>query len=94
VAAEVGVRAHCIAKSGFAREAEYIALSPPRVAAVKMTRGLGFFESFAGSWRLQEEAPGQTRVFFRYHVQAWPCCSRYGSRPFWRGYSQETPRDD
>ena len=72
-AAGVGVRAHCIAKSGFAMETEYIAFSPPRGAAVKMTRGPWFFESFAGSWRFQDEAPGHTRVFFRYHVQAWPC---------------------
>lgn len=71
-AAGVGVRAHCVAKSGMAMETEYVSFNPPTVTAVKMTRGPWFLESFAGSWRFHEEASGQTRVFFRYHVQAWP----------------------
>ena len=71
-AAAVGVRAYCRARNGLGMETEYVTCTPPIVAAVKMTRGPWFLESFAGSWRFHEEAPGQTRVFFRYHVRAWP----------------------
>ena len=28
--------------------------------------------SFAGTWRFEEVAPGQTRVGFRYHLKARP----------------------
>lgn len=68
----LGVRANCIARSGLAMETEYISFNPPSVTAVKMTRGPWFIESFAGSWRFLEEAQGQTRVYFKYSVRAWP----------------------
>ena len=48
--AGVGVRAVCVAKSGWAMETEYVSFSPPRTTAVKMTRGPWFLDSFAGSW--------------------------------------------
>ena len=35
----VGVRAWCVARSGIGMETEYVSFKPPRVAAVKMTRG-------------------------------------------------------
>ena len=31
-----------------------------------MTRGPRLFESFAGSWRFDEDIPGETRVTFTY----------------------------
>jgi hypothetical protein len=68
----VGVRAHCVAKSGLVMETEYVSFNPPGVTAVRMTKGPWFIESFAGSWRFLEEADGMTRVFFRYHVRARP----------------------
>ena len=68
----IGVRALCVARSGLAMETEYVSFNPPAVTAVRMTRGPKFIGSFAGSWRFHEEAPGQTRVSFRYHVRAWP----------------------
>ena len=68
----VGVRAYCVARSGLGMETEYVSFSPPRVAAVKMTRGPWVIRSFAGSWRFTEVALGQTRVEFRYHLQARP----------------------
>jgi ribosome-associated toxin RatA of RatAB toxin-antitoxin module len=71
-AADVGVRANCVARSGLAMETEYVSFHPPHTTAVKMTRGPWFLEAFAGSWRFEEETPGQTRVFFRYHVRARP----------------------
>src|SRR5690349_5911791 len=71
-AAGVGVRALCVARSGWAMETEYVSFNPPRATAVKMTRGPWFLDSFAGSWRFEEEAPGRTRVSFRYSLTARP----------------------
>src|SRR5437660_1346478 len=72
-AAAVGVRAWCVARSGFGMETEYVSYRPPVVTAVKMTRGPWFLRAFAGSWRF-DEAAGQTRVVFKYHIQARPRC--------------------
>jgi ribosome-associated toxin RatA of RatAB toxin-antitoxin module len=70
--AGVGVRANCIARTGFAMEAEYVSFNPPQTTAVKMTKGPWFIETFSGSWRFREEAEGRTRVHFRYHLRARP----------------------
>ncbi len=70
--AAVGVRANCVARSGLAMETEYVSFTPPRVAAVKMTRGPWFLAGFAGSWRFKEEGAEATRVFFRYNVKGRP----------------------
>jgi ribosome-associated toxin RatA of RatAB toxin-antitoxin module len=71
-AACVGVRAYCVAHSGLGMETEYVSFNPPRACAVKMTRGPRLLGSFAGSWRFEEVASGQTRVSFRYNLQAQP----------------------
>jgi len=71
-APDVGVRAHCVAHSGLGMETEYVSFNPPRACAVKMTRGPRFIGSFAGSWRFETVAPGQTRVGFRYNLRARP----------------------
>ena len=81
--AAVGVRANCVAKSGLAMETEYVSFNSPGVTAVKMTKGPWFIESFAGSWRFQEEEEGRTRVFFGYHVRA---------RPRWMAAARTTSR--
>ena len=70
--AGVGVRALCVDRMGTAMESEYISFNPPRTVAIKMTRGPWFLESFAGSWRFEEEAPGRTRVGFQYSLEARP----------------------
>src|SRR5262245_57175042 len=70
--AGLGVRAWCVARHGFGMETEYITFDPPRVAAVKMTRGPAFLASFAGSWVLREGANGATHVAFRYHFTPRP----------------------
>jgi hypothetical protein len=67
-----GVRAWCVAKSGLGMETEYVSFNPPRVAAVRMTRGPAILSSFAGSWRFGEVGPDRTRVAFRYHLAARP----------------------
>ena len=72
MAADVGVRACCVAHSGLGMETEYVSFNPPRTCAVKMTRGPRLIGSFAGSWRFEEVAPEQTRVSFRYHLWARP----------------------
>ncbi len=70
--AGAGVRAVCVARSGWAMETEYVSFNPPRATAVKMTRGPWFLDGFAGSWRFEEIEPGRTRVDFRYGLQARP----------------------
>ena len=70
--AGVGVRALCVDRNGTAMETEYVSFNPPRAVAIKMTRGPWFLESFAGSWRFEEVAPGQTRVGFQYSLRARP----------------------
>lgn len=67
-----GVRAWCVAHNGLGMETEYVSFTPPRVAAVRMTRGPWFIGGFAGSWRFFPEADGRTRVVFRYSVRARP----------------------
>ena len=70
--AVVGVRAWCVAWHGLGMETEYVAVKPPAVAAVKMTRGPAILEAFAGSWRFVEHGPAATRVTFRYHFKVRP----------------------
>jgi ribosome-associated toxin RatA of RatAB toxin-antitoxin module len=71
-AADVGVRALCVSRSGWVMETEYVSFNPPRATAVKMTSGPWFLKDFAGSWRFEEVAPGRTRVSFHYSLRAWP----------------------
>jgi len=70
--ADVGVRALCVDRKGTAMETEYVSFNPPRAAAIKMTSGPWFLQSFAGSWRFEDAGPGQTRVSFQYSLLARP----------------------
>jgi hypothetical protein len=70
--AGVGVRAYCVAHSGVGMETEYVSFNPPRICAVKMTRGPRLIGTFAGSWRFEEVQPGSTRVIFRYNLRVRP----------------------
>jgi ribosome-associated toxin RatA of RatAB toxin-antitoxin module len=70
--AAVGVRALCVAHNGMGMETEYVSFNPPRVTAVKMTRGPWVIAHFAGSWRFEEITPGETRVIFEYNLRARP----------------------
>jgi hypothetical protein len=70
--AGLGARAFCVAHNGLGMETEYVSFNPPRACAVKMTRGPKLISTFAGSWRFEEVAAGQTRVGFRYHLRARP----------------------
>ena len=71
-AAAPGVRAWCVAWYGLGMETEYVTVTPPRVAAVRMTRGPWLLGSFAGSWRFEPAGPGRARVTFRYRLTARP----------------------
>ena len=68
----VGVKTWCVAWFGPGMETEYVSLSAPRVAAVKMTRGPWFLERFAASWQFDERVPGVTLVTFRYYITIRP----------------------
>jgi hypothetical protein len=81
-AAGIGVRAWCVAHTGLGMETEYVSYSPPRVTAVRMTRGPWFIESFAGSWRFDDLGLGRCRVHFRYHLRAWPSWLSWLLTPF------------
>jgi len=75
--AAVGVRVWCLSKNGLGMETEYVKVSPPNLAAIKMTRGPAILNSFAGSWRFRQVADGATQVIFRYHFRAAPDWLRY-----------------
>jgi ribosome-associated toxin RatA of RatAB toxin-antitoxin module len=74
--AGLGVRAWCVAHNRLGMETEYVSFTPPKVAAVKMTRGPWFIGGFAGSWRFRPEEDGRTRVIFRYSVSGRPAWLR------------------
>ena len=70
----VGVRAWCVSRIGLGMETEYVSFAPPRLAAVKMTRGPRLLERFGGTWEFASVEEGRTRVTFRYFL---------GVRPRW-----------
>jgi hypothetical protein len=80
-AADIGVSSRCVARrhaGGFAMETIYVSYDSPRVAAVKMTRGPFFLESFAATLRQDSAENGATRVTYRYNFSSRPrslaCC--------------------
>jgi ribosome-associated toxin RatA of RatAB toxin-antitoxin module len=68
----VGVRAWCVARSGLGMETEYVSFTPPRIAAVRMTRGPWVLESFGGAWEFGPAGEGLTSVAFRYQFRMRP----------------------
>jgi hypothetical protein len=68
----VGVRAWCVARSGLGMETEYVSFTPPRVAAVKITRGPKVLATFGGTWEFMPLGVGRTKVIFRYQLRARP----------------------
>jgi ribosome-associated toxin RatA of RatAB toxin-antitoxin module len=72
VAPGVGARAWCEARSGWGMETEYVSFIPPRLAAVKMTRGPWFLESFGGAWEFSPAGENSTTVTFRYQFRTRP----------------------
>ena len=72
VAPGVGVRAWCVARLGLGMETEYVSFAPPRIAAVKMTRGPWVLESFGGAWEFRADGNAATTVSFRYQFRTRP----------------------
>jgi ribosome-associated toxin RatA of RatAB toxin-antitoxin module len=68
----VGVRAWCVTRSGLSMETEYVSFDPPRVAAVRMTRGPWALQSFGGAWEFRAIGDGMTSVAFRYQFRTRP----------------------
>jgi len=61
-----GVKAYCVAKNGIGMETEYVTFNPPKVTAIKMTKGPYFFKTFLGSWTFKEISDNKTEVNFLY----------------------------
>jgi ribosome-associated toxin RatA of RatAB toxin-antitoxin module len=75
--AGLGVRAWCVSKSPkLGMETEYVSFQPPKVCAVKMTKGPSVFQSFAGSWRFEPQPNGNTLIHFRYSLTTRPAWLR------------------
>ena len=68
----VGVRALCVARVGWSMETEYVSYAPPRVVAVKMTKGPWLLETFGGAWEFEPMGEGRTRVTLRYLLRVRP----------------------
>ena len=87
----MGVRARCVARSGLGMETEYVSYHPPRLAAVKMTRGPWFLKAFGGAWEFAPEAGERTRVTFRYQFRVRPAWLAWALEPLARRwFSRET----
>ena len=86
----VGVRSWCVSKGGVGMETEYVTFDPPRLAAVKMTRGPWPLEVFGGAWEFVPDGTG-TRVLFRYQFRMRPRWLAWAIEPMARAwFSRET----
>jgi ribosome-associated toxin RatA of RatAB toxin-antitoxin module len=72
--AGVGVRVWARAWNGLTMEVRFTGFLPPRVVAMKMTRGPWLFRRFAGTWRFAAHGPDSTCVTFRYFFEVRPRC--------------------
>lgn len=73
--AGVGVKSLCVARiaaGGAGMETVYVGFDRPRVAAVKMTRGPFYIDSFAASLRQIPLPDGGTRVSYKFQITGWP----------------------
>jgi hypothetical protein len=87
----VGVRAWCVSRWRLGMETEYVSFTPPRIAAVRMTRGPALLESFGGAWEFGPEPGGRTVVKFRYQFRCGPRWLAWALEPAARWwFSRET----
>lgn len=87
----VGVRAWCVARSGLGMETEYVSYEPPRVVAVRMTKGPWALEVFGGTWEFSPVDAGRTKVTFRYLFRVRPRWLAWALEPLARyWFSRET----
>ncbi len=67
---KVGARVSVLSKSRLKMIVEFIQISPPHVAAVKMIKGPLILKSFSGSW-IFKPLPGDTTLaIFKYNLKA------------------------
>ena len=68
-----GTKVLVLAKNGLKMEVIFVQVKPPATAAIKMTKGPFFLESFSGSWVFKAMGDGSTRARFVYSVKskAW-----------------------
>jgi len=64
--ARLGVKAYCVSKGGYKMETEYVSYKPPKVTAVKISKGPYMFRSFVGSWNFKGISGIKTEVVFTY----------------------------
>jgi ribosome-associated toxin RatA of RatAB toxin-antitoxin module len=71
-AKETAVGVHVWVKSyqGLTMEVEYTTVERPDRVAMKMVKPSFLFEQFAGAWRFEDAAPGETTVRFRYSFKS------------------------
>lgn len=78
---KIGVRTLVIAKSGLKMVVEFIQVSPPKTAAIIMTKGPLFIHSFGGSWAFKPFGINSTKAKFRYSIKiktwAFPAISEF-----------------
>lgn len=82
--AGLGVTSRCVGGWRVGRsavESRYITFKPGQVAAVEMTRGPWFFESFTASIRHQPLEDGTSRVTYTYSLIARPRWLRFLIEP-------------
>ncbi len=59
-------------KLGLSMDTEYVSFKPPKLAAVRMTKGPWFLGLFTGTWLLEDLGGSKTRVRFHYNVVGRP----------------------
>jgi len=67
---EKGTKAFVLAKSGLKMEVVFVQVDPPTTAAIKMTKGPFFLQSFAGSWVFKPLGVSSTKARFVYSIKA------------------------
>jgi len=69
VSAGVGARSWCVSRFGLGMESEYVSYNPPKVVAVKMTKGPWILRQFAASWSFHAVGAREAEVSFLYSFQ-------------------------
>jgi len=72
VSAGIGTRSWCVTWFGIGMESEYVSYNPPKVVAVRMTKGPWMFRQLAASWNFHAVGTKQTEVGFLYSFQVRP----------------------
>lgn len=69
-AIEKGVQVLVLARNGLKMVVEFVQVSPPSTAAIKMVSGPFFIQNFSGSWIFKANSRGSTNAKFVYVIKA------------------------